>query len=96
MHRVAHRAEEAEPLSDVEAAAIAMDVDRISLDVFHDQEIDSVVMADVVKEADVRMVERGDRLRFSRELLAEVDSPGDAVPRTLMATVRFSRVSRAR
>ena len=50
--------------------------------------------ADVVQRADVRMVQRGDGLRFALEaLLASQDPREKCGGRTLMATVRFRRVS---
>ena len=44
---------------------------RLSLEVFHDEEVDAVVTADVVERADVRVRERRDGLRFALETLAE-------------------------
>ena len=40
---------------------------RVAFEAFHDQEIDLVMTSDVVQGADVRVRERGNRLRFSRE-----------------------------
>ena len=52
--------------------------------------------ANVMEHADVGMIEGGDRLGFPIETLAELGSAANAEGRTLMATVRSSRVSRAR
>ena len=55
-----------------------------------------VLPADVVERADVRMIERGDRPRLALEPLARAAaSPAMCAGRTLMATVRSRRVSRA-
>ncbi len=54
-------------------------------------------VADVVERADVRMVERGDRPRLALEALrAACGSAASSGGSTLIATVRSSRVSRAR
>jgi hypothetical protein len=44
---------------------------RLSLEVFHDEELDATVDADVVQRADVRMIQRRDGARFAFEPLAE-------------------------
>ncbi len=54
-------------------------------------------MADVMERADMRMVEGGDaRLPQPREPIAEDLCLDDALAATLMASMRSSRVSRAR
>ena len=55
----------------------------------------AVLVADVVQRADVRMIELRDRARFAVEALAELRIGGETSGRTLMATVRSRRVSRA-
>ena len=58
--------------------------------------VDAVVLPDVVERADVRVVQAGDRLRLALEAGAAVRVGADtAGGRTLMATVRSRRVSRA-
>ena len=42
--------------------------DRLPFDVLHDQ----IVRADIVEMADMRMIERGDRARFTLETFAEL------------------------
>ena len=69
--------------------------ERLAFEVLHDQIVDAVLVADVVKRADVRMVERSDRFGFALEPLAECGSLARASGRTLIATVRSRRVSRA-
>jgi hypothetical protein len=49
---------------------------RFALQVLHHQEIDSVLMSDVVEDADVRMIQSGDRPRFAVEALAHVGPTG--------------------
>ena len=44
-------------------------LERVPLDVFHDQILDVVLSSDVVERADVRMGELGDRLRLALEAL---------------------------
>ncbi len=69
---------------------------RFSLDQFHHQEVDAVVLADVVQRADVRMVQCGDGLGFALEARTELRvGQRVSVDRTLIATVRSRRVSRA-
>jgi len=41
--------------------------ERLSFQVLHDEEVDPVLTTDVVERADVRMVPRGDRTRFTVE-----------------------------
>ena len=53
------------------------------------------MLADVVQRADVRVIELRDRAGFALEALAELRVAANASGRTLMATVRSSRVSRA-
>ena len=68
---------------------------RLSFQEFHDQEVDAVLSTSVVQRADVRMVQGGDDARLSLEAFARVGIVGDTqAGMTLIATVRFSRVSR--
>jgi hypothetical protein len=62
----------------------------------HDEERRAVLLADVVERADVRMIERRNRLGLALESLAKVASCASVTGSTLIATVRPSRVSRAR
>ena len=66
---------------------------RLAFQVLHHQEVDAVLVADVVQRADVRMVQRGDGLRFALEALLHLGVLRKCGGSTLMATVRFSRVS---
>src|SRR5437899_2661517 len=43
------------------------DLQRLPLEILHDQVIDAVLMADVVQRADIRMGEAGDGLRLAFE-----------------------------
>ena len=40
---------------------------RLAVEALHDEKVDAVLVADVVEGADVRMIQRGDRLRFALE-----------------------------
>ena len=53
-------------------------------------------MSDVEQRADVRMIERRDRARLTLETVAKLRIGGERAARILIATVRSSRVSRAR
>ena len=44
---------------------------RLAFEIFHHQEINAVLLADVVERADVRMIQAGDGLRFALEPLAQ-------------------------
>ena len=67
--------------------------ERLSLDVLHDDEIDTVLLADIVERADVRVIELRDRLGLTLEACLALWALGEVLGRTLMATVRSSRVS---
>ena len=69
--------------------------ERLALEMRHDQIVRAVGFADVVDAADVRMVQRGDRPRLALEPGAQIGIAGDSLGRTLIATVRSRRVSRA-
>ena len=45
--------------------------ERLAFEIFHHQKINSVLMADVVEGADVRMIQAGDRFCFALESLAQ-------------------------
>ena len=68
---------------------------RLALEMRHDKEERAIDAADIVDAADVRMVQRGDGARLALEAGRRSESPADSLGRTLMATVRSSRVSRA-
>ena len=51
--------------------------ERLAFEVLHDQVVDAVLLADVVERADVRMAERGDRLRLALEAEAELRVAGE-------------------
>ena len=71
--------------------------ERLPLQVFHDEEVDPVLGADVVERADVWMVQAGRQCALRAR-----SAPGGRVMsdrcagKTLMATLRSNRVSRAR
>ena len=70
---------------------------RLAVEQLHHQEVDAVLMPDVVDGADVRVVQRGNRARFALE--PRRGDPGrveNSAGRTLMATLRPSRLSSAR
>ena len=69
---------------------------RLAGDVLHHQVVDAVLVADIVQDADVRVVQRRNAARFALEPLAATRIGRKAGGSTLMATVRSSRVSRAR
>ena len=48
-------------------SALEPPLQRLSLDVFHDEEVAAILATDVVDRADVRVVERGNRPRFALE-----------------------------
>ena len=56
---------------DVQGSARDPVSQRFTLEVLHDEELDAVLLADVVKRADVRMVQRGDALRLALETLTK-------------------------
>ena len=70
--------------------------ERLAFEVLHHQVVDPVLLADVVERADVGMVEGGDGARLALEPRAAVGVLARCAGSTLMATVRSSRVSRAR
>ena len=54
----------------LERASLEPVCQRLALQVLHDQKVGAVLMANVVKRADVRVRKRGDRLGFAGEALA--------------------------
>ena len=44
--------------------------ERLPFQILHDEEVDRVLTTDVVERADVRMIQRRDRARFTVEALA--------------------------
>ena len=95
--RVGHRHRDAQQL--VQAQALPRDerVEAGAAHVLHDDEVDGAVRLDLVDRDDVRMVERGGGLRFLEKAApAACSSCIRSAGRTLMATSRPSRVSRAR
>ena len=69
---------------------------RLALQVLHDQVGGRVLVADVVERADVGMRELRDGARLALEALADSGDDERWAGRTLTATVRSRRVSRAR
>ena len=69
---------------------------RLAVEQFRDGVGQAVVRADVVDREDVRVRERGDGLRFALEAREPIGVAREPLGRTLMATSRLSRVSRAR
>jgi hypothetical protein len=67
-----------------------------AFDTLHHQIIHPVLMACVIQHADVRMIQLGDRLGFAFKPLLANWIRGELRRRILIATVRSSRVSRAR
>ena len=57
---------------------------------------DAAGVFEAVDLRDVRMIERREHLRFTTETREAIGIVGDAGSRTLIATSRFSFVSRAR
>ena len=45
-------------------------VERVAVQILHDQEVNAILIADVVQGTDVRMIQRGDRASFLLETLA--------------------------
>ena len=69
---------------------------RLALEKLHDEVLGLALASDVVQRADVRVRELRDRLRLALEALADFLGLRRAWSgRTLIATVRSSRVSRA-
>jgi uncharacterized protein (DUF433 family) len=79
MNRFADGAKHQQALPGGQAPTVAVRVDWLSLDVFHDQKVDGVVVADIVEEANPRMVESRNGLRLSGELLSQVAALGESV-----------------
>ncbi len=70
---------------------------RLAVEQLHHEEVHAVLMPDVVDGADVRVVQRGDGARFALEPDGGAQGPSEtSVGRTLMATLRPSRLSSAR
>ncbi len=57
--------------------------ERLAIEVLHDQICRAVLFADVVQRADVRVVELGNRARFTIEALAETRVGGERVRQDL-------------
>ena len=70
--------------------------ERLPLEQLHHEEVRVALVADVEERADVRVVERRDRLRLALEALAALLVLGEAGGRILTATPRSRRVSLAR
>ncbi len=68
---------------------------RLALEMRHDEVVSALDAADVVDAADVGMVERSDGASLALEALPQFWIVATCSGRTLMATVRSSRVSRA-
>src|SRR5690606_27147988 len=65
--------EQPEPLGDAEAHPLAVDVDRQSVDIFHDEKRAPISGHAAVEQAgDVRMVERREDLTFGEEPLHQL------------------------
>jgi len=85
-----------ECLVDPQPPSMHQAIERLAVDVLHDEEVEVPLAADVVNRADVRVIQRGDEAgsRVKRSRAGGVQAPAPAI--TLIATVRPSRVSRAR
>ena len=70
--------------------------ERLAFEILENQVVELSVAADVVDGTDVRIVQRGNRARFLLEALPRFRIAASAPVSTLMATVRSSRMSRAR
>jgi len=51
--------------------------ERLAFQVLHHEEVDVALLADVVQRADVRVIQRGDRLRFALEPVAPLRIVGE-------------------
>jgi hypothetical protein len=69
---------------------------RLALEILHDEKANAFGIPNVVQRADVRMIERRDAFGLALEALARIGVLGDLRRENLIATVRSSRVSRAR
>ena len=67
--------------------------ERLALEQLHHQEVRVALVPDVEERADVRVVERGDRLRLALEALAALVVLREAGGEDLDATLRSRRVS---
>ena len=54
-----------------ERLACEASVERLAFEVLHDEEVDSILRADVVKDADVRMLQAGNGFGFAIETGAQ-------------------------
>ena len=68
----------------------------LPVQILHDEEIDAVLLPDVMERADVRVGQRGYGAGLALETLPGGRVVGQVRGRTLIATVRSRRVSRAR
>jgi len=79
--RLAERIRDLNPVSESlfhgERAALESLGERLPFEVLHDEEIDAVFAPNVVKRADVRVVQRRNRARFAFETLAELGVVGE-------------------
>src|SRR5438093_7940981 len=68
---------------------------RLAFQVLHHQEVDAVLAADIVNKADVRMAQRASVLASRSNRCFSSGSDATWSGRTLTATARLRRVSRA-
>jgi hypothetical protein len=69
---------------------------RLTVEIFHDQEGMAVLVTDIEQRADMRMAERRDDARARSKRSRNCGSEATASGNTSIATIRSSRVSRAR
>lgn len=68
---------------------------RLAFQILHHEEVDARLQPDVMEDTDVSVFERRHRLRLAQEALAKAGVSFRWAGRTLTATVRLSRTSRA-
>ena len=69
---------------------------RLPFEVLHDEVVDAVLLTHIMERADMRVIQRRDGAGFALEAFAETAGRRRrASGRTLIATVRSRRVSRA-
>jgi len=71
------------PLCQRQCASIKARGKRLAFQILQHEEVDALVMADIMKRADVRVIQRRDCARFSVEAFAELRIRGECLRQNL-------------
>jgi hypothetical protein len=77
LERVGDLDPDLERLLERQRSALDSRGERLAFEILHDEEVGVALAADVVQRADVRMIERGNRLRFTVEALLHLRVVGE-------------------